>query len=353
MRQSAVETMKVDEILARKRDILAQRREELEAQERGEGDNFNLFFLNEELSDLNAQLRSLRGGYRAGGYTNSQLTMDRGQYMDWLATDRDDEMHEAHQTYIDTVKSSAAVLTDRQKELFDLWQDGMNVTQLAEHFGIDKSTVSRTLTRGKARMREEAARLAKQLRLVSMKVFDLADRDVAKVILSCLTAHQAVCIYLYYGEWLNLRDCGELLGIDHTAVLRTVQRGLSAIQNTLRCGAFTIDNADALSDLAYELYVEQGPPGENELLPVAKRKLWARKKLGYIVPRRTRRAAPSPALCTVRTSDGLVSGNGKAHNSLIRPMSKLLTLLFELRAKRVTLRGWLLSLFAKFTKKRK
>ena len=340
--------MKIDEILARKRDLLAQRREELEAQERGEGDNFNLFFLNEELSDLNAQLRSLRGAPRSGGHTNSSMSMDYAQYKDWLAADRDDDMHEAHQQYIDVVKRSADVLTARQKEIFDLWQDGMNVTQLAEHFGVDKSTVSRTLSRGKARMREEAEHLAKSLRLEGMKVFDLSDPEVARVILSCLTSHQAVCIYLYYGEWLNLRDCGELLGVDHTAVLRTVQRGLCAIQSTLRCGAFTLDNADALSELAYELYVEQGPPGDFKPLSEKRRKLWARKKLGYMVPKRTKQAVP--ALCTVRTSDGLSSDAGKAHNSLMRPMSKLLTLLFDLR-RRGPLFAWLRKLFQKITKK--
>ena len=326
------------------------RREELEAQERGEGDNFNLFFLNEELADLNAQLRSLRGAPRSGGHTNSGMSMDYAQYQDWLVADRDDEMHEAHQMYIDAVKNSAAVLTGRQNELFNLWQEGVSVTELAERFAVDKSTISRTLTRAKARMKREAERLAKQLRLESLTVFDLSDRDVAKVILSCLTSHQAVCIYLYYGEWLNLRDCGELLGIDHTAVLRTVQRGLSEIQTTLRCGAFTLDNADALSDLAYELYLEQGPPGEDKPFPGKRRKLWARRKLGYAVPHKAK--ARPPTLCTVRTSDGLVSGSGQAHKSLMRPMSKLLKLLFELRAKRGTLRNWLMKLFSKFTKRR-
>ena len=341
--------MTIDEILARKRDVLAQRREELEAQERGKGDNFTLFFLNEELSDLNAQLRALRGGPRSVGSTNSGLVMDRGVYLDWLAADRDDEMHEAHQTYIDAMKSSAYVLTERQKEIFELWQDGIRGKDIAAKLGVDDSTVSRTLKRGKARMREEAERLSRVQRLEGLKVFDLSDRDVAKVILSCLTSHQAVCVYLYYGEWLNLRDCGELLGIDHTAVLRTVQRGLSAIQSTLRCGTFTLDNADALSDLAYELYLEQGPPDEDKPLPLRKRKLWARRKLGHFVPKKTKE--PSMALCTVRTSDGLVSMRGAQHRSLDRPMSRLLTLLFELRAKRGTLRNWLMKLFSKFTKK--
>ena len=341
--------MKIDDILARKKTVLSMRHAELEAQERGEGDSFNLFMLNEELADLNAQLRALRGAPRSGGHTNSQLSMDHGQYVEWLAADRDEDMHEAHRVYIDALKSGAEVLTERQRELFELWQDGMSVTELAEQFGVDKSTVSRTLARSKTHMREEAERLTKQLQMDSLTLFDLADRDVAKVILSCLTSHQAVCIYLYYGEWLNLRDCGELLGVDHTAVLRTVQRGLSSIQNTLRCGAFTLDNADALSELAYELYLEQGPPDEEKPLHAAKRKLWARRKLGYAAS--TKKKASPPALCTVRTSDGLTSENAKAHNSLLRPMSKMLKLLFENRAKRETLFEWLKRLFSKLTKK--
>ena len=166
-----------------------------------------------------------------------------------------------------------------------------------------------------------------------MAVFDLADEDVARVLLSCLTGNQAVCLYLYYGEWLNLRECAELLGVDHTAVLRTVQRALRAIQTTLRCGEFTLDNTDALGDLAYALYVEAGMPDDVPPTPSVNRK------------------ASLPAPCTVRTSDGLVSRRGAAHHSLGRPMSRLLSLLYELRAKGPLYR-WLTRLFEKITKQR-
>ena len=331
--------MTVDEILTRKRELLMQRREET--------DNFALFFLNEELRDLNAQLRSLRGAPRAQGRTNSGLTMDRERYLRWLSDERDGEMAEAHGVYLDAVKNSAAVLTARQRELFDRWQTGESVTALAERFGVDKSTVSRTLTRGKARLRREAETRARTLRLDGGAVFDLADTEVARVLLSCLTSHQAVCLYLYYGEWLNLRECAELLGVDHTAVLRTVQRALRAIQSTLRCGEFTLDNADALGDLAYALYVEAGMPDDvQQEVPKA---AWARRKLGYAAPAK-QQASPS-APCTVRTSDGLVSARGAAHRSLERPMSRLLTLLYALRA-RGPLYRWLTRLFEKITKKR-
>ena len=331
--------MTIDEILARKRALLSRRLEET--------DSFALFFINEELRDLNARLRALRGAPRAQGKTNSNLTMDRERYLRWLSDERDDEMAEAHSVYLDAMKNSAAVLTQRQRELFDLWREGESVTALAKRFGVDKSTVSRTLTRGKARLRQEAEIRAKTLRMDSGAVFDLADAEVARVVLSCLTSHQAVCLYLYYGEWLNLRECGELLGVDHTAVLRTVQRALRAIQNTLRCGAFTLDNADALGELAYALYVEAGMP--DDVPAEAKKAAWGRRKLGDRAPMK-REASPS-APCTVRTSDGLASRRGAAHRSLERPMGRLLTLLYELRA-RGPLYRWLARLFEKITRKR-
>ena len=346
--------MTVDEILTRKRELLIQRREET--------DNFALFFLNEELRDLNAQLRALRGAPRAQGKTNSGLTMDRERYLRWLSDERDDELREAHAVYMGAVKNSAAVLTERQRELFDLWRSGESVTALADRFGVDKSTVSRTLTRGKARLRREAETRARTLRLDGGAVFDLADAAVARVLLSCLTSRQAVCLYLYYGEWLNLRECAELLGVDHTAVLRTVQRALRAIQTTLRCGEFTLDNADALGDLAYTLYVEAGMPddvpageqrngtsadGAGDAPPEVSKVAWARWRLGRRAPVKASPSAP----CTVRTSDGLVSVRGAAHRSLERPMSRLLTLLYELRA-RGPLYRWLARLFEKITKKR-
>lgn len=338
--------MTVEEMLERKRELLAQRREET--------DNFALFFIGEELNDLNARLRALRGAPRAQGTVNSVFTMDRARYREWLAAERDDEVRAARRTYIDALGSSAAVLTERQREVFDLWQDGMRLKDVAARLGVDESTVSRTLTRGKRRLRAEAERLAKRLRLEDTTVFDLSDRAVARVILSCLTCNQAVCVYLYYGEWLNLRECGELLGVGHTAVLRTVQRALRAIRDTLGCGEFTLDNADALGDLAYELYVEAGmpddvPDGAEDAPPEPPKAAWARRKLGY-TPAPWKPAAP-PAECTVRTSDGLVGVRGAAHRSLERPMSRLLTLLFRLR-ERGPLYRWLARLFENITKKR-
>ena len=51
--------MTIDELKARKQELMARKKYELELQERGEGDNMALFMVNEELLDVNAQLRAI------------------------------------------------------------------------------------------------------------------------------------------------------------------------------------------------------------------------------------------------------------------------------------------------------
>lgn len=46
--------MTIDELKARKQELMARKKYELELQERGEGDNMALFMVNEELLDVNA-----------------------------------------------------------------------------------------------------------------------------------------------------------------------------------------------------------------------------------------------------------------------------------------------------------
>ncbi|MBQ9648625.1 MAG: hypothetical protein IJV43_09750, partial [Oscillospiraceae bacterium] len=103
--------------------------------------------------------------------------------------------------------------------------------------------------------------------------FDPADPRTARALLSGLTGRQAACLYLYYGAGLTLRECAELLGVGHTAVLRTVQRALRAIRSTLRCGEFTLDAA-ALAGLAHELYAGAETP--DGLPPETKKEARAR-----------------------------------------------------------------------------
>ena len=86
--------MTIDELKARKRELMARKKYELELQERGEGDNFALFMVNEELLDVNAQLRAIvpagKGVHfgRKGRASSSldayaQNSGDRQQFIKW------------------------------------------------------------------------------------------------------------------------------------------------------------------------------------------------------------------------------------------------------------------------------
>ena len=154
--------MRIDDILERKRVLLTQRREE-EARETP--DEFALALVDEELRDLNAELRALRGAPRSGGKINSAMTMDRAQYEQWRISEQNEETHDARRVYFETLEGGADALTERQREVFEAWRDGASIKEIAARFGIDRSTVSRTLARAKARMREEAARLGKEFKL--------------------------------------------------------------------------------------------------------------------------------------------------------------------------------------------
>ena len=86
--------MTIDELKARKRELMARKKYELELQERGEGDNFALFMVNEELLDVNAQLRAIvpagkRVHFGRKGRASSSLDAyaqnsgDRQQFIKW------------------------------------------------------------------------------------------------------------------------------------------------------------------------------------------------------------------------------------------------------------------------------
>ena len=76
--------MTIDELRARKQFLLARKREELDLQAQGKGDNFNLFMINEELLDVSAQLRALTPSCRVGPKrtTHSTYAADRQSVVD-------------------------------------------------------------------------------------------------------------------------------------------------------------------------------------------------------------------------------------------------------------------------------
>ena len=85
-------------------------------------------------------------------------------------------------------------------------------------------------------------------------VLDMGDPSTAKLVLSAVTARQAAYLYLYYAEWLSLREVGVLTGTHHSAVLRTIRRGLRNIGGVLGYREAELVHMEKLDELVYEVY---------------------------------------------------------------------------------------------------
>lgn len=62
-------------------------------------------------------------------------------------------------------------------------------------------------------------------------------RNVMRALREDVTPRQRECMILYYGKRLNMRQIGELMGIDKSTVSRNIKRGESRLRRCLRYGA--------------------------------------------------------------------------------------------------------------------
>lgn len=62
-------------------------------------------------------------------------------------------------------------------------------------------------------------------------------RNLIKALKSDVTPRQREMLLLYYGKKLNMRQIGELLGVDKSTVSRTVKRGERRLKRCLRYSA--------------------------------------------------------------------------------------------------------------------
>ncbi len=262
--------MTIDQLRARKRELLARKKYEEQLQAAGEGDNLALFMVKEELLDVNDQLKALTAGRRKSGgrAVSADFARDRQQYMDWRRQEMslDSEIKEGRSCMKAAAVHGLDLLSPHQREVLELYLAGQTVTQISTLRGVNQSTVSRTLARAKKRVREETERaLVAQRIQVGEKRVDLNDPTAAKAVLLAMTPKQTVYFYLYYSEYQTLREISALTGTDHTAVMRTIRRALRNIAKLLGGQAALLEHPEALEDLAYQAYceIEDHP----ELLP--------------------------------------------------------------------------------------
>ena len=172
--------MTIDELRARKRELLARKKYELDLQARGEGDNLALFMVNEELLDVNDQLKALTVGRRDCGPPTLDGEIDEGRARLTAAA-----VH------------GLELLTPRQRELLELYLSGRNIPQIAGDLGVNKSTVSRSIALAKKKLREETERAMTEAKLRgdSARV-DLMDPRALRAVMLAMTPKQTVSTLL-------------------------------------------------------------------------------------------------------------------------------------------------------------
>lgn len=259
--------MTIDELRSRKRELLAEKRRETEALERGDGDEMALFLIKEELLDVTAQLRALApaGGRTIKSGTGSLSTDagrfnpgDRQQFIQWAQQETEDDgaemAAEANAEARRMIELCMTSITGRQREVLLLHADGMKQVEIAEKLGVNRSSVNRTLRRAKMRAADIAEAQETILRLRDGDRLDMSNPEAVKTLMYALTPHQAVCFYLYYAEYLTFRQIGDLLNVDHVTVFRTVRRAVERI-NDILCGAVEVlDCAEGMDDVVFAIY---------------------------------------------------------------------------------------------------
>lgn len=61
-------------------------------------------------------------------------------------------------------------------------------------------------------------------------------RNLVRALREDVTDRQRQVLFLYYDQGLNMREIGDLLGVDRTTVSRTMKRGEQRLRRCLRYG---------------------------------------------------------------------------------------------------------------------
>lgn len=251
------------EIKARAKE-LRDRKESLEAAltaapaAEGRAIRLELAQIEEDLIDCARELRAMtprhKVSYRTTLASAGGRELVHAQYRIWkeLESAGDPEglsSQELMRLAVRTVRKNAC-LTVKQAEYLDAAEAGARGAQVAREKNRDRSTVTRTLQRGRAKLDRDIKALytilERQGELDGLVVIDLEDPGVLRAMLDLLTPKQQTYLYLYYGEWLSLREIGALCGVDHASILRSIRAALERLDRLLLGSQAEVRGLDAL-----------------------------------------------------------------------------------------------------------
>lgn len=252
--------MTIEELRIKHRQLLDKKREVQQLLASGEGNPMDLALIQEELVDVNAQIRAISPGHRRVGKrfvgSNAQPSQDKYQYLKWKEENgaQTDDQDDIHKLMLQGMAESISMLTPRQREVIELYQSDLKISEIAKQLNSNYNSVYRILAQAKKRLREDTQLFLRKKRLSSR--LDLSDPFLARLVLSVLTPTQIADMYLYYSEYLSLREISYLTGVSPSSILRTIYRALRNIGSLVGYREAELVNIDALDELAYHTYCE-------------------------------------------------------------------------------------------------
>lgn len=152
-----------------------------------------------------------------------------------------------------SVARKSSMTPIQTKYMNELLDQGKRRIEIARDNGKDKSTISRTIKRGNNRL-ERSTKAAYAILRDQAKwngeditIIDLSVPEVMESVLNVLTKRQRLYLYLYYGEWMSLREIQSLCGLEsHTCILRSIRSAIGRIEDIALGGQVEISGWDTL-----------------------------------------------------------------------------------------------------------
>lgn len=209
----------------------------------------------EEICDLQAELRELTPRHKITrkADTGSAYALDRRQFEEWAreAATEEAEGPTDRERMAQALRGAAGWLSPKQAEYLAGVRAEQNLAQVGRVHGTDRSTVSRTMKRARGTLERKARQIFELQGLLQETGegelrLDMADPATLKAVMGLLTVRQQTYLYLYYGEWLSLREIRDLVGTDSAAVLRTIRRAMERLDGLMGEKTVRVEGFDAL-----------------------------------------------------------------------------------------------------------
>ncbi len=85
----------------------------------------------------------------------------------------------------------------------------------------------------------DMAMYSRQIQSDNSQEISRLKRNLIRALQEDVTSKQRQMLLMYYAEGKNMREIGEIMGVDRSTVSRTIQRGERRLQRCLRYGAET------------------------------------------------------------------------------------------------------------------